>query len=85
MNGTNYAPRELQELEVPLVSLETCQRAYGWISLPYGPNGSQENFSFVVTDDMLCAGGLDGAGTCVGDSGELKQNYEFEMRFSPCK
>ena len=61
--------RELQELEVPIVTLETCQRTFGWHEIR-GPNGTRENDSRVVTETMICAGGLDGSGTCLSDSGE---------------
>ena len=67
-------PRELQELDVGLVTLETCQRTYGWIETRQGPNGTRINESYAVTSSMICAGGLGGTGACEGDSGELKQN-----------
>ena len=66
-------PRELQELEVPIVTLETCQRTYGWLEIR-GPNKTRLNDSRVVTETMICAGGLDGAGTCTYDSGESSQS-----------
>ena len=64
-------PRELHELDVPLVSLETCQRTYGWLETE-GRNGTRTNRSFQVSEDMLCAGGLDGAGAYLFDSGKSK-------------
>ena len=69
-NATVKHPRELQELEVPLVTLETCQRAYGVFEIQHCPTCPVVNDTIVVTDSMICAGGLDGAGTCNGDSGE---------------
>ena len=66
--------RELQELEVPIVTLETCQRTFGWLEVK-GPNGTRRNESQVVTQAMMCAGGLDGAGICLADSGEQKQSH----------
>lgn len=48
-------PAQLQEVELPLVSLETCRSA-----LP----------GLIITDNMLCAGWSEGGrDTCVGDSG----------------
>ena len=69
-NATMKVPRELQELEVPLVTLETCQRAYGVFENQYCSTCPVINDTTVVTDSMICAGGLDGAGSCRGDSGE---------------
>ena len=66
---SNPDPRELQELDMPLVTLETCQRVWGWYEY-MGRNGTKKNDSQVVSDSMICAGGLDGPSACVGDSGE---------------
>ena len=69
-NATMPFPRELQELEVPLVTLETCQRAYGVFEIQHCSTCPVVNETIVVTESMICAGGLDGAGVCNGDSGE---------------
>ena len=63
-------PRELQELEVPLVTLETWQRALGAFENQYCSTCPVINDTTVGTDNVICAGGLDGAGSCKGDSGE---------------
>ena len=64
-------PKELQELQVPLVTLETCQRTYGWLKA-HGENGTRVNESLVVTDSMICAGGLNRSGACQYDSGKSR-------------
>ena len=69
-NVTEQLPRELQELEVPLVTLETCQRAIGVYENQHCATCPQVNDTTVVTDSIICAGGLDGAGLCLFDSGE---------------
>ena len=69
-NATVNVPRELQELEVPLVTLETCQRALGVFENQYCQTCPVINDTTVVTDSMICAGGLDGSSACFGDSGE---------------
>ena len=69
-NATMPFPRELQELEVPLVTLETCQRSYGVFEIQQCSTCPVVNETIVVTESMICAGGLDGAGVCGGDSGE---------------
>ena len=60
-------PKELQEVTLPIVTTDTCQRTYSFIEY-YG-----KNTSFIVTDNMLCAGFPQGnaTGGCVGDSGTL--------------
>ena len=69
-------PRELQEIEQPLLTLETCQRAWGVFELVRGRPGNEtrHNVSNVVTDSMICTDGFDGAGPCFFDSGR-KQLY----------
>ena len=47
-------PDKLQEVNVTVVTKETCKAA-------------MENYT--ITDGMLCAGGVEGRGPCVGDSG----------------
>ena len=50
-----YPPsRPLQEIELPLITTETCQR-----KIPYAQ----------ITDDILCANRVGGAGICFGDAG----------------
>ena len=59
---------KLQEIEVELVTLETCQRVYGWFERK--AQNRVMNGSFVVTDSMICARGEGGPSVCDGDSGE---------------
>ena len=70
INNSQNLAKGLQELEVPLVTLETCQRAIGVFENQYCRNCTRFNDTTVVTDSMICAGGLDGAGPCKFDSGE---------------
>ena len=62
--------KKLQEVEVPLVTQETCQRAMGVFENQNCANCSIFNDTTVVPDTWICGGGLDGAGTCSFDSGE---------------
>uniref|UniRef100_F7BC37 Serine protease 8 n=1 Tax=Equus caballus TaxID=9796 RepID=F7BC37_HORSE len=56
------APRPLQQLEVPLISRETCNCLYNIDAKPNEPHFIQE--------DMVCAGYLKGGkDACQGDSG----------------
>ena len=79
-NHPGSQPRKLQQLEVPFVTLETCQRA--WDRFEY--KGMNE--SSFVTGSMICADGRKGYSNCSGDSGELNQNksatgvYESSLR-----
>ena len=67
--GPSGLAKELQELQVPLVTVETCQRTYGWIDVP-GLNETRLNESLVVTDSVICAGGQNRTGVCQYDSGK---------------
>ncbi|KAM4829162.1 prostasin [Thomomys bottae] len=56
------APRPLQQLEVPLISRETCSCLYNIGAKPEEPH--------VLQQDMLCAGYVEGRrDACQGDSG----------------
>ena len=44
----------LQEVKVPVVSVSRCRQALG---------------DYDITDNMLCAGGVEGQDSCKGDSG----------------
>uniref|UniRef100_A0A452UEB8 Serine protease 8 n=1 Tax=Ursus maritimus TaxID=29073 RepID=A0A452UEB8_URSMA len=56
------APRQLQQLEVPLISRETCNCLYNIDAKPEEPHFIQQ--------DMLCAGYVKGGkDACQGDSG----------------
>ncbi|XP_048187888.1 prostasin [Perognathus longimembris pacificus] len=56
------APRPLQQLEVPLISRETCSCLYNIGAKPEEPH--------VLQQDMLCAGYVEGQrDACQGDSG----------------
>ncbi|UYV68236.1 hypothetical protein LAZ67_5003568 [Cordylochernes scorpioides] len=53
---------ELQELSIPVVDLQTCNASYSALGSPNLPQG--------ITQDMLCAGLMDGGkDSCQGDSG----------------
>lgn len=68
--GIVYAT-ELQELTLPLVTIDSCQRAYSFF------NFLGKNSSFVVTENMLCAGFVVGGntrGACTGDSGPFSSS-----------
>ncbi|XP_061257722.1 prostasin isoform X1 [Bos javanicus] len=55
-------PRPLQQLEVPLISRETCNCLYNINAKPGEPH--------VIDQDMLCAGYVNGSkDACQGDSG----------------
>uniref|UniRef100_A0A8C0XLS5 Peptidase S1 domain-containing protein n=1 Tax=Castor canadensis TaxID=51338 RepID=A0A8C0XLS5_CASCN len=55
-------PRQLQQLEVPLISRETCSCLYNIGAKPEEPH--------VLQQDMLCAGYVEGRkDACQGDSG----------------
>ena len=69
-NPAQGLAKKLQELEVPLVTQETCQRAMGVFENQNCGNCSKFNDTTVVPDTWICAGGLDGAGICYYDSGE---------------
>ena len=72
-------PRELQEVEQPLITLETCQRAWGvFESVNPGSPGNEvrKNISIVVTDSMVCTDGFDGAGPCFFDSGRKQLHLQ---------
>jgi len=49
------SPDVLMELEVPVVTKETCTTAMAGFA--------------TITDDMICAGGVEGQDSCQGDSG----------------
>ena len=49
--GDPHIPKELQQVEQPLVTLPTCQRS--WSVVPATPNVDR---AYVVTDSMVCAG-----------------------------
>ncbi|KAF6126609.1 serine protease 8 [Phyllostomus discolor] len=56
------APRQLQQLEVPLISRETCNCLYNIDAKPNEPHSIQQ--------DMVCAGYVEGGkDACQGDSG----------------
>ncbi|XP_066131885.1 prostasin [Saccopteryx bilineata] len=56
------APRPLQQLEVPLISRETCNCLYNIDAKPSEPHSIQQ--------DMVCAGYVEGGkDACQGDSG----------------
>ncbi|KAI5764111.1 PRSS8 [Gulo gulo luscus] len=56
------APRQLQQLEVPLISRETCKCLYNIGAKPEEPHSIQQ--------DMVCAGYVKGGkDACQGDSG----------------
>ena len=65
-NVTEKLPKKLQELEVPLVTLETCQRAIGVFENQHCATCPRFNDTTIVTDGMICAG----AGLCQFDSGK---------------
>ncbi|XP_065223074.1 trypsin-1-like [Planococcus citri] len=48
----------IRKLEVPIIPTNDCRINY-----------SHRNASFSVTDNMMCAGGIKGQDTCMGDSG----------------
>ena len=66
-NLTDFEPaKELQEVDLPLLRLGTCQRTWSHF---YDPS-SFVNESLIVTDSMLCAGhGPDNARPCLLDGG----------------
>ncbi|XP_043373248.1 prostasin isoform X1 [Dermochelys coriacea] len=56
------SPKTLQQLEVPLIGLETCRCLYKITANPEDPH--------VIQDDMMCAGYAEGKkDACQGDSG----------------
>ncbi|CAM5118154.1 unnamed protein product [Eretmochelys imbricata] len=56
------SPKTLQQLEVPLIGLETCRCLYKINANPADPH--------VIQDDMMCAGYAEGKkDACQGDSG----------------
>ena len=60
--GADTYAKELQEVQLPLLSTDTCQRIVN----------QDADSPTVVTDNMLCAGSVGGwKGGCFGDSGEL--------------
>ena len=67
-NHPSSKARKLQELEVEIVTLETCQRVYGWFETK--AQNRVRNESLVVTDSTICARGEGGPSVCVGDSGK---------------
>ena len=54
----------LQEVDIPLRTTGACQRA--WVNR-------------TITDHHVCAGGLDGSGSCFGDSGGPLFIYDKEQ------
>ena len=73
-------PRELQEVQQPLITLETCQRAWGVFERLAGRPGNETrvNTSVAVTDSMVCTDGFDGAGPCFFDSGRKQLDIQIE-------
>ena len=71
-------PRELQEVEQPLITLESCQRAWGVFEGVSPGNETRKNSSIIVTDSMVCTDGFDGAGPCFYDSGRKQLHIQTE-------
>ena len=65
-NGVEH-PKELQQVEQPLVTLPTCQRS--WSVIPTN-QGFEVDRAYVVTDSMVCAGYATGDRRhCITDEG----------------
>lgn len=61
----SLTPSQLYQVEVNLVSNQTCNRAFNEFS-----SGTDMSVMDLITDDMVCAGTEEGdTGTCFGDSG----------------
>ena len=52
--GSSFLAEMLQEVKVPVVSVSRCKQALG---------------QYDITDNMLCAGGVEDQDACQGDSG----------------
>ena len=62
--GAELNPKVLQQVEVPVITTETCQVRHGLVV------EGKRNVSTSVTDSMLCTGFLEGGkGGCNFDSG----------------
>ena len=63
-NRDEFVPKVLQQVELPMITTETCQVRHGYVDHKNG------NYSTSVTDSMLCTGFLEGGkGGCYFDSG----------------
>ena len=72
--GMPVRAKELQEVALPLVTTDTCQRAFSLVNF-FGTNTS-----FIVTENMLCMGFTGGgASQCTGDSGRFVFYIEIEI------
>ena len=65
-NKNDVLPKVLQQVELPVITTETCQVRHRYIDHKNG------NYSNSITDSMMCTGFVEGGrGGCYFDSGTV--------------